>query len=175
MTIKATKNSKLGISFKLQIDLNRKIIKMKTSVKFWVIASFITLCAFEVNCHNYEKVLQKRDTDEKANDPTMKEMFAKKDKRQAEYDEEKQHAFDGGKKEDTKSKRDAPEMFEEGFKNFKDKTREGMDKMKEMFAPKSKRQADMKDNKENGEKKTEIMGRRNRDVTETSTTEASRA
>lgn len=148
---------------------------MKTSVRFLIIASLITLCAFEANCHNYEKVLQKRDTDEKANDPTMKEMYPKKDKRQAEYDEEEQYALDGGKKEDTKSKRNAGEMFEEGFENFKVKTQEGMDKMKEMFAPKSKRQVDMKDNKENGEKKTEIMGRRNRDVTETSTTETSRA
>lgn len=148
---------------------------MKSFVRCLVIASFITLCAFEANCHNYGKVLQKRDTDEKANDPTMKEMFAKKDKRQAEYDEEEQHAFDDGKKEDTKSKRDAPEMFEEGFKKFKDGAQEGMDKMKEMFALKSKRQADMKDNKENGKKKTDKMGRRKRDAIEPSTTEASRA
>ena len=145
---------------------------MKSSVRYLVIASFVTLCAFEANCHNYGKVLQKRETDEKANDPTMKEMFTKKDKRQAEYDEEEQHAFDDGKKEDTKSKREAPEMFEE---NFKDGAQESMNKMKEMFVPKSKRQADMKDNKEGGKKNTGKMSRRKRDVTESSTTEAPRA
>lgn len=126
-----------------------------------LVVSFIALHIHDGSCGNYGQI-EKRGAEEKPNE-LMKDVFTRKEKRHTDND-----GFESNVEEDKKrKKRDATDIFKEGFENFKERAKEGMDKMKTMFAPKSKREVpdfnQVARNKRQGEDK---FGRNKREALE---------
>jgi hypothetical protein len=123
---------------------------MKSTFYGLLLVSFIALHIHGGSCGNYGRI-EKRGAEEEPNE-SMKDVFTKKDKRQTDDDEcesceEEEDTESSSVEDEARKKRDATDMFKEGMENFKEKAREGMenfkqgmDKMRTMFAPKSKRE-----------------------------------
>lgn len=108
--------------------------------------SFIALNIHGGSCGNYVRIEKENvDIKEQKSNESMKDVFTKKDKRQADGDdiessEEEDHKCSNEEYE-VRKKRDIMETFEDSFENFKGKAK-SIGRMKTLITPKSKREVD---------------------------------